>query len=751
MINVNDDRLAGLVCKIQLLNTFYAEFTHKCGPSSPRISEIMKKLTERIPSEITAKDSEAEISHAIGLILIESANKGVKWAVDKITLNFNADVNAYDFLRRTPLMHACRSNHAIIVNTLLGQEKIKPNEPDAAGHTPLMHASKSGSFEAIKTLLNDKRVNVRLQSDSGTTAIMYASKRGHVNVVSILSSKSDLTIKNKKGETAFSLADKENIALVSVLEEALLKQCYEEALNSDQSQLNALINKYKGAGVLIAQEGIDAIQNMSEIEKSIRKETVDQHGNGASPRERLLCLIAPSYISNDDEKRILRLFTIFSCIKNMTHSYAEAMEFQQTAEQIFNFIETSNDRNLFVSNYLRAQLTSKDVELLCDQLDISSKCFIELWKNAIPDLFILLIHRYQANGLLKNIGITNGKESANLCKKIINTVAIVEAHLSNNFSYSIGFHDNLRFKLTSAFTREQAAARKYAFALTFNNPHALEKIARNRVALAGAYNQFIPNQNVSYLRPTHGNVQRVNMSDNEIAHEDFASIDGSCSARTTALAGLALARKKRISEQKEFHYELILVHIQRNKSTDELAILKRFEIDIRSKINRVFTGIIAVASQYVERGGTKSADQAFDIINILACTIPLPIIEAAFALCAYGVKSLHDKNEVKLFVKMSEKLCELEHRVIINKELASYVLKMYAEDLLRLVKSAPDKEAAYRSRSEKVTTQLEESILFQLAKSEIKVDSIHLGIVLFQGFEEMMKDLDKKKPGWRLS
>ncbi len=119
----------------------------------------------------------------------------------------HADVNAPDWLRRTPLLIAAQKGYPDMVMLLL-ENGAEVNVADARGNTPLIFvAHKIGNVEITRRLL-EKGAAVDAQNGVGETALMYAAWRGYPDIVQLLlAHDADVTLKNREGDTALTLAE----------------------------------------------------------------------------------------------------------------------------------------------------------------------------------------------------------------------------------------------------------------------------------------------------------------------------------------------------------------------------------------------------------------------------------------------------------------------------------------------------------------------------------------------------------------
>ena len=95
-------------------------------------------------------------------------------------------VNLKDGQGRTPLSHAAKKGHEVIVRILLNQPDVEADCQDAKGRTALSHASINGHKSIFQILLDQPGVNAECEDAEGRTPLSYAAEWGHESVVRIL-------------------------------------------------------------------------------------------------------------------------------------------------------------------------------------------------------------------------------------------------------------------------------------------------------------------------------------------------------------------------------------------------------------------------------------------------------------------------------------------------------------------------------------------------------------------------------------
>ena len=91
-------------------------------------------------------------------------------------MNHNGNVNLKTMADLTPLMFASRYGHAQIIKRLLWDNTIKVNEQDVSGDTALIQASASGKIDAVNLLLKHPNIDITLTNKKGNTAWDVATK-----------------------------------------------------------------------------------------------------------------------------------------------------------------------------------------------------------------------------------------------------------------------------------------------------------------------------------------------------------------------------------------------------------------------------------------------------------------------------------------------------------------------------------------------------------------------------------------------
>lgn len=119
-----------------------------------------------------------------------------------ITLDFNqVDQNGMS------LVHVASTHGQLQTLKYLLNRGCNPLVRDIKGHLPLHCASHSGHHTIVKELLSRNRDVVDEVNIDGNTSLMYACHENHCQVAQeLLRLGADVTIVNKSGETAYSIA-----------------------------------------------------------------------------------------------------------------------------------------------------------------------------------------------------------------------------------------------------------------------------------------------------------------------------------------------------------------------------------------------------------------------------------------------------------------------------------------------------------------------------------------------------------------
>jgi hypothetical protein len=141
--------------------------------------------------------------------------------VEKVALP-SIKINDVDELGNTPLHIACKYNHEAITIYCINRVVIESTEPSTEkilseylnkkniyGETPLHLAVKNPSKDALQVILRNRAVDINVQNDRGETPLHLAIRSEEKEIIELLLKKNaDITIKDKNGDDARSLAKK---------------------------------------------------------------------------------------------------------------------------------------------------------------------------------------------------------------------------------------------------------------------------------------------------------------------------------------------------------------------------------------------------------------------------------------------------------------------------------------------------------------------------------------------------------------
>ena len=141
--------------------------------------------------------------------------------IEKVALP-SIKINDADELGNTPLHIACKYNHEAITIYCINRVVIESTEPSTEkilseylnkkniyGETPLHLAIKNPSKDALQVILRNRAVNINAQNNNGETPLHLAIRSADKKIIELLLKKNaDITIKDKNGDDARSLAKK---------------------------------------------------------------------------------------------------------------------------------------------------------------------------------------------------------------------------------------------------------------------------------------------------------------------------------------------------------------------------------------------------------------------------------------------------------------------------------------------------------------------------------------------------------------
>lgn len=197
--------------------------------------------------------SDAEASEKFTQINRENLKKPNKNGLTPLELSYQTDAIlfqnfAYQLLENpneidkeglTPLFRVLQNKNFPLIFALLSHEKINADLPARSGVAPLIYAAEQNSVELVSLLLYGIRnptansgnetfkvasANINLPAKDGKTALMIAAEKGNSDLVkTLLRNGADIFLKDKKGETALSLARKNNRSAIVHRLSALMK------------------------------------------------------------------------------------------------------------------------------------------------------------------------------------------------------------------------------------------------------------------------------------------------------------------------------------------------------------------------------------------------------------------------------------------------------------------------------------------------------------------------------------------------
>ncbi|WP_257266140.1 ankyrin repeat domain-containing protein [Endozoicomonas sp. ONNA2] len=98
-------------------------------------------------------------------------------------IEFGADVNDTDDLRRTPLHHAARKGKPNSLTLLLNNDQVEVNATAQCDWSPLHHAVWENKIGSVIALLNHEKVNANALHDDQQTPLHFAACRGFNKIV----------------------------------------------------------------------------------------------------------------------------------------------------------------------------------------------------------------------------------------------------------------------------------------------------------------------------------------------------------------------------------------------------------------------------------------------------------------------------------------------------------------------------------------------------------------------------------------
>ena len=143
----------------------------------------------------------------------------------KVLIAKNANINALDGNKRTPLHYAAWKGHMKVIEVLLFNG-AKTDLKDRLGRTPLHYLCKYGKdsqnhVEAAKILLDKNPEVINVPNDYGVTPLHWAAYKGHYNICELLLEKgASKNIKGNNGRTPKQAAkDEYHDAVAKLIQE----------------------------------------------------------------------------------------------------------------------------------------------------------------------------------------------------------------------------------------------------------------------------------------------------------------------------------------------------------------------------------------------------------------------------------------------------------------------------------------------------------------------------------------------------
>jgi ankyrin repeat protein len=166
------------------------------------------RAAREIAEAKTADALSAPAADKVDLSLLWAARNGCEAVVKMLLDTGKVDVDAKDYIGRTPLSLAAGNGHEAVVKMLVDTGKVDVDAKDEGGRTPLWWAARNGHEAVVKMLLDTGKVDVDAKNESGRTPLWWAAMKGHEAVVKMLvdTGKVDVDAKDETGQTPLSLA-----------------------------------------------------------------------------------------------------------------------------------------------------------------------------------------------------------------------------------------------------------------------------------------------------------------------------------------------------------------------------------------------------------------------------------------------------------------------------------------------------------------------------------------------------------------
>ncbi|KAK4296890.1 hypothetical protein Pmani_030647 [Petrolisthes manimaculis] len=139
-----------------------------------------KNILEDDSSKTMVQDEETQLTP-----LHVAAKNGQNDIVELLLAN-NADCNAQDITKTTPLHKAAAKDHFFCCETLLQCPDIQVNSPNKANDTPLHLAAKEGRYGICKLILKHPNVAINAKNSKGMSPLHLAAQENHPKVIELL-------------------------------------------------------------------------------------------------------------------------------------------------------------------------------------------------------------------------------------------------------------------------------------------------------------------------------------------------------------------------------------------------------------------------------------------------------------------------------------------------------------------------------------------------------------------------------------
>lgn len=139
-----------------------------------------------------------------------ASETGSSRVVDLLLRDARVPPDQKDDQERTPLLWAAINGHKDVIRRLLRTEKVGPDTKDHNGCTPLSEAAQYGHEYVVQQLLETDKVDPDAKDDYGGTPLSWAAQDGHERIVQRLleTGKVDPDAKDDGGWTPLCLAAK---------------------------------------------------------------------------------------------------------------------------------------------------------------------------------------------------------------------------------------------------------------------------------------------------------------------------------------------------------------------------------------------------------------------------------------------------------------------------------------------------------------------------------------------------------------